>query len=39
MTAALKAGPLAYVLETEMTPKLIPAIQSALRRRVRKPAI
>jgi len=26
MTAALQAGALAYVLETEMTPKLISAI-------------
>ena len=31
MTAALEAGALAYVLKTEMTTRLIPAIQAALR--------
>lgn len=31
-TAALEAGALAYVLKAEMTTRLIPAIQAALRR-------
>ena len=34
MTAAFEAGALAYVLKTEMTTKMIPAIQVALRTRV-----
>jgi DNA-binding NarL/FixJ family response regulator len=33
MSAALKAGALAYVLKAEMATKLIPAIQAALRMR------
>ena len=33
MSAALEAGALAYVLKTEMTSELIPAIQAALRTR------
>jgi DNA-binding NarL/FixJ family response regulator len=32
-TAALEAGALAYVLKAEMTTRLIPAIQAALRTR------
>lgn len=31
MTAALQAGAVAYVLKAEMTSKLIPAVQAALR--------
>ena len=34
MTAAFEAGALAYGLKTEMTTKMIPAIQVALRTRV-----
>ena len=37
-TAALYAGAVAYVLKEQMNSDLIPAVQSALRTRVRKPA-
>ncbi|HEV2400212.1 MAG TPA: response regulator transcription factor [Candidatus Sulfotelmatobacter sp.] len=37
MTAAMRAGAVAYVLKAEMTTKLIPAIQAALRNGLQKP--